>query len=105
MQGVVVEVVVPVFCPLGVTILSLPQLTIQLLEVGMSGLGEKDMLEVGGKEDGVCCCCSSLWSCSRHSASLVWPRERAMERGRRPRESGMASALRSHLYKTTAASR
>lgn len=50
-----VVMAVPEFCPLGATILLLAQLTIQLLEVVMSVLGEKDMLEVGGIEDGVCC--------------------------------------------------
>lgn len=79
------------------------QLTIQLSVAGVSGAGEKDMRCVGGR--GARGCCSSLWSCSRHSASLVWPRDRAMERGRRPRESGMARARLSHLYRMTAASR
>lgn len=97
---VVVEMAAPLLWLLGVTMPSLVQLTIQLSEEGASGLGEKAMWVEGG-----CCCCSSLWSCSRHSASLVWPRERAMDSGRRPRESGMVRALRSHLYRTTAASR
>lgn len=48
--------------------------------------------------------CSSLWSCSRHSASFTCPLERAIDRGSRPRESGMEIARRSHLYSTTAAS-
>ncbi|KAG9352750.1 hypothetical protein JZ751_017326 [Albula glossodonta] len=99
------EAVVPVefpFGPLGAVTPSLLHDTIQLSEAVPSGAGEKDMRGVGGREVGVCW--SSLCSCSRHSASLVWPRDLAMARGRRPRESGMASARRSHLYRTSAAS-
>lgn len=101
----VVAVVVtgPPFLPLGATTVSFAQLAIQLSVVGASGAGEKDMRFVGGKAAGGCC--SSLCSCSRHSANLVWPRERAMDRGKRPRESGIARARLSHLYRTTAASR
>ena len=105
----VVVVTAPLLCPLWVITPSPAQLTIQPppSEEGASGADGKPRRELGGggggREVGVCC--SSLWSCSRHSASLVWPRERAMDRGRRPRESGMASARRSHLYRTTAASR
>lgn len=39
---------------------------------------------------GVCC------SCSKSSASRVWPRDRAMLSGKRPSESGIASARGSH---------
>lgn len=99
----VVVVVGAPFLPLGATILSLAQLAIQLSVVAESGAGEKDMRVVGGRGPGGCC--SSLCSCSRHSANLVCPRERAIDRGKRPRESGMARARLSHLYSTTAASR
>lgn len=100
LEGLVVAVMaVPLLWLLGVTMPSLVQLTIQLSEEEASGLEEKAMWVEAG------CCCSSLWSCSKHSASFVWPRERAMDSGRRPRESGMVRALRSHLYRTTAASR
>lgn len=96
---VVLDVVVveagPPFLPLGVTTLLFGQLTIQLSVVGASGAGEKDMRDVGGKGAGGCC--SSLCSCSRHSANFVCPRDRAMESGKRPRESGMARARLSHL--------
>lgn len=95
---VVLDVVVvedgPPFLPLGVTTL-FGQLTIQLSVVGASGAGEKDMCDVGGKGAGGCC--SSLCSCSRHSANFVCPRDRAIESGKRPRESGMARARLSHL--------
>lgn len=47
---------------------------------------------------GLCC------SCSKSSANRVWPRDRAIFSGRRPRESGMARALGSHWYRTSAAS-
>lgn len=96
---VVLDVVVveagPPFLPLGVTTLLFGQLTIQLSVVGASGAGEKDMRDVGGKGAGGCC--SSLCSCSRHSANFVCPRDRAIESGKRPRESGMARARLSHL--------
>lgn len=103
MLDVVVVVAEPPFLPLGATTLSFAQLTIQLSVVGASGAGEKDMCVGGGRGAGGCC--SSLCSCSRHSANLVWPRERAIDRGKRPRESGIARARLSHLYRTTAASR
>lgn len=100
---VVVVMAEPPFFPPGATMLSFAQLTIQLSVVGASGAGEKDMRLVGGRGAGGCC--SSLCSCSKHSANLVWPRERAMDKGKRPRESGIARARLSHLYKTTAASK
>lgn len=103
MLVVVVVVEEPPFLQLDATTLSFAQLTIQLSVVGASGAGEKDMRVVGGRGAGGCC--SSLCSCSRHSANLVWPRERAIDRGKRPRESGIARARLSHLYRTTAASR
>lgn len=93
----------PPFLLLGAITLSFAQLTIQLSVVGASGPGEKDMRVEGGRVAGACC--SSLCSCSRHSANLVWPRERAIDRGKRPRESGIARARLSHLYSTTAASK
>lgn len=99
---VVVETGLP-FLLLGATALLFAQLTIQLSVVGVSGAGEKDMRVVGGIGAGGCC--SSLCSCSRHSANLVWPRDRAIESGKRPRESGIARARLSHLYRITAASR
>lgn len=85
----------PPFLPPGATTLLFAQLTIQLSVVGVSGAGEKDMRVVGGRGAGGCC--SSLCSCSRHSANFVCPRDRAIERGKRPRESGMARARLSHL--------
>lgn len=103
MLGVVDVVAGHPFLPLGATTLVFAQLTIQLSVVGASGAGEKDMRVVGGRGAGGCC--SSLCNCSRHSANLVWPRERAIDRGKRPRESGIARARLSHLYSTTAASR
>lgn len=96
---VVLDVVVveadPPFLPVGATTLLFAQLTIQLSVVAVSGAGEKDMRVVGGRGAGGCC--SSLCSCSRHSANFVCPRDRAIERGKRPRESGMARARLSHL--------
>lgn len=69
MLDVVVVAAGPAFLPLGVTPLLFAQLTIQLSVVGVSGAGEKDMRGVGGRGAGGCC--SSLCSCSRHSANLV----------------------------------
>lgn len=101
MLDIVVALAGPFF-PLGATVPSFAQLTIQLSVVGASGAGEKDIRLVGGRGAGGC---SSRCSCSKHSANLVWPRERAIDNGKRPRESGIARARLSHLYRTTAASK
>ena len=75
-----------------------PHTSTQLSVCAPSDPGEKGRLGLDGRW------CSSFWRCSRHSARRVWPRDRAMASGRRPRESGMARARRSHLYRRSAAS-